>query len=344
MVSTLRDYVDNLMVTRTKVDDLRKFRSEATEVLENGKFHVHKRESNVLALESGNMPNPRKIFRHGWDKARDTLKVQVHENDISQLTKRAILSRLGRIYDPLGVISPTTVKGKRIHRNTCEGERSWNVDVSPRITQQWNNWTKQLRDVEVPRSLVSFGKTKGIDLRLFSDGSTMECCTAAIAVAEDGSGKSKGLLASKSRLSKRNTSVPRLELDSGHMKANLARNLTRALKRLPIRLVIIWMDSLVSLYWIVNPGKSWKTFVSNCVKKIAEITQEVEIQWKICPSGRNLADIVSRGGSLNNMEKSAWFKGRGWLLKEEEWPEQPSLKSSIEALHEEKHIWKLVHS
>ena len=303
---------------------------------------MHKWESNVLALESGNMPNPGKIFGHAWDKVKDTLKVQVRENDVSQLTKRAILSRLGRIYDPLGVISPTTVEVKRIYRDICEGERSWNADVSPRITQQWNNWTKQLRDVEVPRNLVSSGKTKGIDLHLFSDASTMACCTAAIAVVEDGSGKSKGLLASKSRLSKRNTSVPRLELVSGHMGANLARNLTRALKRLPIRLVVIWMDSLVSLYWILNPGKPWKTFVSNRVKKIAEITQEVEIQWKFCPSGRNLADIGSRGASLNKMEKSGWFEGPDWLLKEEEWPEQPSLKSSVEALHEEKPIRELV--
>ena len=75
------------------------------------------------------MPNPGKILGHAWDKMRDTLKVQVRENDVSQLTKRAILSRLGRIYDPLGVISPTTVEGKRIYRDTCEGERSWNADV-----------------------------------------------------------------------------------------------------------------------------------------------------------------------------------------------------------------------
>ena len=170
----------------------------------------------------------------------------------------------------------------------------------------------------------------------------MACCTAAIAVVEDESRKSKGLLASKSRLSKRNTSVPRLELVSGHMGANLARNLTRALKRLPIRLVVIWMDSLVSLYWILNPGKPWKTFVSNRVKKIAEITQEVKIQWKFCPSGSSLADIGSKGASLNKMEKSGWFEGPDWLLKEEEWPEQPSLKPSVEALHEEKPIRELV--
>ena len=156
---------DAEVVTGTKVDDLHKFKSEATEILENGKFPVHKWESNVLTLESGNMPNPGKIFGYAWDKVRDTLKFQVRENDVNQLTKRAILSRLGRMYNPLGVISPTTVESKRIYRDTCEDERSWNADVSPRITRQWKNWTKQLQGVEVPSSLVSSGKTKGIDLQ-----------------------------------------------------------------------------------------------------------------------------------------------------------------------------------
>ena len=39
----------------------------------------------------------------------------------------------------------------------------------------------------------------------------------------------KGLLASKSRISKRNTSNARLELISGHMAVNLAKNLCQAL-------------------------------------------------------------------------------------------------------------------
>ena len=42
------------------------------------------------------------------------------------------------------------------------------------------------------------------------------------------------------------------------------------------------------------------------------------------------------------MEKSGWFEGPDWLLKEQEWSEQPSLKSSVEALHEEKPIRELV--
>ena len=71
-VQTLRDntYVDNLMKTGSEIEEIRKFKSEATEILESAKFPVHKWESNILELESENMPNPGKILGHLWDKRR----------------------------------------------------------------------------------------------------------------------------------------------------------------------------------------------------------------------------------------------------------------------------------
>ena len=78
------------------------------------------------------------------------------------------------------------------------------------------------------------------------------------------------------------------------------------------------------------------------MKKIAEITEEVEIQWKNCPTEANLADLGSRGASLNKMEKGGWYEGPEWLLEQEKWPEQPNLKSSSETQHEEKPIREIV--
>jgi hypothetical protein len=104
-VSILREntYVDNLMVIGEDVQELKKFRTEATEILESGKFPVHKWESNVSSLESADMPNPGKILGHVWNKTTDTLKIQVQQDDDGKPTKKSILSRLGRIYDPLGI-------------------------------------------------------------------------------------------------------------------------------------------------------------------------------------------------------------------------------------------------
>ena len=211
--TTLREntYVNNLMMTGTQVADLQKFKTEATEILEGGKLPVHKWESNVLSIESANMPNPGKILGTKQSTTEHTLKVQVHENEDGKLTKRVIRSRLGRVYDHyLGIISPTMIEGKRIYRDSCEEEKSWNTEISPALTKQWNNWTKQLRDIEVPRSLVPAGEIKAIDLHLFIDASALVCSTVAIAVVEQPCIKSKGILVSKSRLSKQNTSIPRL--------------------------------------------------------------------------------------------------------------------------------------
>ena len=116
MVSTLREntYVDNLMVTGSRFEELQKFKLEATEVLEWGKFPVHKWESNVSHLESANMPNPWKLLGHVWNKSDDTLKVQAQSSEDGKLTKKTILSRLGRVFDPLAIISPTMVEGRYI--------------------------------------------------------------------------------------------------------------------------------------------------------------------------------------------------------------------------------------
>ena len=51
-------------------------------------------------------------------------------NENSSVTKRSILSQLSAIYDSLGVISPTIVKGKRIYREACHEKTGWNSEVS----------------------------------------------------------------------------------------------------------------------------------------------------------------------------------------------------------------------
>lgn len=85
---------------------------------------------------------------------------------------------------------------------------------------------------------------------------------------------------------------------------------------------------MVVLFSICNPGRVWKTFVSNQVRKIAEITQETGIQWRYCPTDRNLADLRSHGTSLEKVQRGQWFEGPEWLLNEEEWPKQLELEKT----------------
>jgi len=96
--------------------------------------------------------------------------------------------------------------------------------------------------------------------------------------------------------------MARLELVSGQMAANMVRKLHKALKRWPIVSTTVWMDSMVALNWITDPGKPWKVFVANRVKNVAEITGETGISWRYCPTEKNLADLGSRGAGIHKME------------------------------------------
>ncbi|XP_028413770.1 uncharacterized protein LOC114536615 [Dendronephthya gigantea] len=338
-VQALREntYVDNLMQTANDVDELNVFKEKATHIFESAKFPVHKWETDVSDLDEES--NPSKLLGHIWEKSEDTLEIKADMKlpEDGPVTKRTILSKLSGIYDPLGIMSQTMVEGKRIYREVCDERASWNAEVGDNVKRDFLRWTGQLRNVRVPRSIAKdIRKLKKVHLHVFADASNVVCSTVTIAVIEHSTGVVKRLLTSKSRISKRNTTIARLELISGHMAANMVKNLLSALKHWPIASVTIWMDSMVALYWICNPGKAWKVFVSNRVRKIAEITHDTGIKWKHCPTEKNLADLGSRGASLNKMEKGDWFTGPDWLVDETEWPEQPKLESTKRVYEEHK--------
>ena len=100
----------------------------------------------------------------------------------------------------------------------------------------------------------------------------------------------------------------------------------------------------MALYWLMNPGNNWKVFVANRVRKIATVTEKLNISWKYCPTDKNIADLGSRGASVDMLEKCDWFTAPGWLQHEEKWPEQPTLARSTEASEEEKPLKEVLAS
>ena len=62
----------------------------------------------------------------------------------------------------------------------------------------------------------------------------------------------QGLLAAKARLAKKGLTMPRLELISAHMAANLVDNVRSALEGYVVRSVYEWTDSTVVLHWIAG--------------------------------------------------------------------------------------------
>ena len=85
--------------------------------------------------------------------------------------------------------------------------------------------------MRISRSVTrGVGRIQAVHLHVFADASNIACSAVAIAVVEGETGVVKGLLTSKSRVSKRNTSIARLELVSRQMAVKMVRNLHNSLK------------------------------------------------------------------------------------------------------------------
>ena len=173
------------------------------------------------------------------------------------------------MYDPTGLMSPAHLIGKILYREICESRISWDESVPQTIKLKWEKWkTDTVNKVEIPRSLtLKLEPISSVDLYIFGDAGILGYCAVAYAVVSQLTKVNQGLVASKSKLSKKDITIPRLELITAHMAANLATNIKAALKDLNIRSVIGWTDSTVVLHWLRDQG-SYKVFVENRVKKI----------------------------------------------------------------------------
>ena len=126
------------------------------------------------------MTNPSKILGLSWDKQNHTLKLTIlRHTEEEQVTKKTILSHLGSTYDPLDILSRTTVEGKRIYRELCDEKIGWDAKISDPLRKQWTKWAKRLKSVTLPRSIMrNVTKAETVHLHIFADASNLACCAA----------------------------------------------------------------------------------------------------------------------------------------------------------------------
>ena len=200
-----------------------------------------------------------------WGKTQDTIAVTFPEAP-PEVTKREMLQFLASVYDPLGVASLVSLMGKLLYREVCEPQLPWDQTVSKSIRKQWEKFEKSLPEqVQVPRSLAALRETiEAIDLHVFEDTSGAGTAAAVFPVVHQASGINRGLPAAKLRLAKNGLTIPRLELVSAHMAANLIKNVRNALQDQPVRSVYGWLDSTVTLHWIRGGGGPYKQFGKLC--------------------------------------------------------------------------------
>ena len=224
-------------------------------------------------------------------------------------TKRTMLSLLACLYDLLGYYSPVTVRMKILFQHLCRDKLDWDDELNGEAKTKWETWIddlKKAKEIIIPRCVYDKSEQQIAECFLhgFGDASKAAYCAVVYLVyrLQDGSRNVK-MLASKSRVAPlKALTIPRLELMSARILAQLMHSVGKALESQLYRR--LWLDSKTALCWIENRGE-WKQFVKHRVNEIFRLTSKTE--WWHCPGVENPADLGSWGTTATKLkENSIW--------------------------------------
>lgn len=243
-------------------------------------------------------------------------------------TKRAILSKVSSVFDPLGLLAPFVLRAKLVLQKLWEKRVGWDDEIGEEELRDWLKWCAELEEIStlfIPRCYwpFTFVPQKYV-LHTFCDASeqAFAACVYLVMISEDG-GINVALVMSKTRVApvKRCClTLPRLELQGAVLAVRLHDTVTAELD-LVVSDSFFWTDSLIVLQYINSESKRMKTFVANRISEIRSRTQPE--QWRYVPGISNPADDCSRGLPLSQLRLDhRWFQGPEFLWSNN-WPVQP---------------------
>ena len=283
-----------------------------------------------LMMNSSEQLISEKVLGLQWDVTGDcltyTFGADKWKNKSKKVTKRQILSATSSIYDPLGLVTPITVKAKMILRKiwAMSPKIGWDDIVPENIGTEWVLLVQNLIAVEqikFQRSLTPNMACGKPTLVLFSDGSSQAFGSAAYCRWETKSGLYESrLIASKSRIAPlKIIDIVRLEL-CGAVLSKRLRELVHTELGFKFERVFHLVDSEIVKAMIGRDSYGFNTFVANRLGEIHQTTKDEEWFWI---NGKlNISDLTTRGADASELsESSDWQRGPKFLsLAVQQWP------------------------
>lgn len=346
-------YVDDLLTGCEEYKQLCAIRTGLIEMLALGGFPISKWTTNHprLAKELGQstaqevaINSDTGVLGMSWQPHTDMFRLNLDNYDRSfpePMTKRQVISRIAKVYDPSGLFTPVVVHGKMIIQDLWRLKIGWDQLVPSEIMERWRQLHSSIVDlatITVPRWNAFSPKAK-VEWHVFCDASE-GAYGACIYLRTDLNGiVQTHLVSSRSRVAPvKQLTIPRLELLGAVMAIELWAYVSDAcqLEHIPGH---FWTDSMIVLHWLAKDCRSLKPFVANRVSTI--LKSSALDRWHHTPGEQNPADLVSRGTSVQALRASTdWWNGPRWLSQTvQHWPktlttvlsEQEQQQLSIEA-------------
>ncbi len=275
-------YMDDICDSLKTTEEARQLTRDVDEVLAKGGFAVKEWISNC-DLEEENQPTSQqevksvqekipveKVLGLEWNNQSDKLKLHTKENQNAstkprKLTKRLVLSRIARVFDPVGFAAALLVRAKIGMQDLWRRGLDWDDELPYDLQDLWNNMFQELSflsQLSFERCLTPLNAVEQPVLCTFSDASVeaFGACSYIRWKLADGSFGVR-FVAAKSRVAPLKTlTIPRLELQGAVLASRLSKSILEE-TRLKFERTMFFIDSQIVLAWIRGEARRFKPFV-----------------------------------------------------------------------------------
>ncbi|CAG7829316.1 unnamed protein product, partial [Allacma fusca] len=321
-------YVDDCLTGSNSEEDAIKLQKELLNLTEKGGFVLRKWSSSSTKplqqlpdhLRESQQPltlgqdDSIKTLGLLWNPASDEFSFTNQPPKSAKVTKRTVLSEIARIFDPLGFLTPVTIRAKILMQRLWTMELGWDNVLPTPLLDEWHSLQKEISSLEtirIPR-WISQTDNSLMQLHGFSDASTKAYAAVVYLRTISPQGIVVRLITSKTRVAPiKMTSIPRLKLCAAELLANLMEVVRHSLPD-SIQEHFGWTDSIIVWSWIRSQAQSKEIFFAN---RVIKIQQRMPPEcWHHVPGTLNPADLPSCGISGQELQQSSrWFNGPDFL-------------------------------
>lgn len=336
-------FVDDVLTGANSLNDALECQYQLIQLCSLAKFELRKWASNCSEVlqtipEEARVMSPSVLLNHSeqtgvkvlglrWDPVADSFSFKALPS-IANPTKRAILSEIARVFDPLGLLSPITFWTKHVMQRLWVAGVAWDDPVPTDIAVAWTRYQSELSFIEnisIVRR-ITHNDSVSLQLHAFSDSSEKGYAAAVYLRIETLTTVYCHLVTGKSKVAPlKKYTIPRLELCGALLAAKLLHFVrTVFTDRLKINAQHAWTDSTTALAWIRSSPHRWATFVANRCSQIQDLTSPSI--WRYIPTQQNPVDCASRGlFPCELIDHPLWWTGPSFLRNtDDQWPKSMS--------------------
>ena len=353
-------YVDDLVDSVSSIKEATELAQQTNDVLQTGGFKIKcwqfssqthaldaKAQKITTSLLKGAVEEETSILGANWNPVDDCItfhaslnfsskkggvnsEPDLKEADLPEslphkMTRRMVLRQVMSIYDPLGLISPFTLKAKLLLRKTWEKKLGWDELMPEKLHTDWVECfisQFKLEQLKFERVLKPTEPCDSPWLILFSDGSELAYgFVAYIRWRLQAGGYWCRMVMSKNRIAPlHKTTIPRMELNAAVLSKRGRKVLEKEL-RIKFEKILHLIDSQTVLSMLHKTSTRFKLYEGSRIGEIQNATNGDLSDWAWLPGNNNIADCITRGLSPDQItETSEWWKGPPMLYTDfEEW-------------------------